>query len=315
MRDAERMRVINTIPVGRRPVSLAVDVHDQVFVTNSGDDTVSVINSRTNTVSATINVGSRPEGVATDPQFGVYVANSGAGTLSAIDRLNTVIATIQVGGPPPILGPPLVPPNAMGVAIDHFLSRAYVTHRMQNRMSIIPISGELPAVASDFIDIDGPVSIAVDPVDHRVYVTQPDFSAVSVIDPTTNGVIATIPVGQRPLGIAIDRGRHRVFVANSGFKTVSVINASTGAVAEIEVGPGPIGVAVNSQGDAYVTHPDNTLKVIDAVTASVSNTILVGSMPGGVAFEAHSNRVYVANNGDSTVSAVDLSDPNPRVAQ
>src|SRR5215204_2676507 len=110
------MKVVDTVRVGSRPVGLAVDVHDRVFVTNSGDDTVSVIDSRTNTVTTTIGVGSRPESVATDPQFGVVVANADAGTVTAIDKSNTVKGTIQIRFPPPILDSPLIPFEMLSVA-------------------------------------------------------------------------------------------------------------------------------------------------------------------------------------------------------
>ncbi|WP_251065537.1 YncE family protein [Streptomyces sp. ISL-44] len=304
MSNTEKRCVVATIPVGTGPVGVAVDVHDHVFVTNSGDNTVLVIDALTNTVTATINVGLRPESVATDPQFGVYVANGGFGTVSVIDRFNTVIATINVGGPPSILDPPS---HVAGVAVDHFLSRAYVTSRSHHRVAVIGISGELSTVAPDFIDVHGPLGVAVDSANHRVYVTQPDLNTVSVIDAATNGIIATIPVRQHPMGISIDSQRRRAYVANSGFKTVSVIDIVTGAVADIEVGVRPIGVAVDSRGDAYITHSDGTVKVIDAESSSVSATIPVGSQPEGVAFEPHSNRVYVANRGDGTVSAIDLA--------
>ena len=41
-----------------------------VYVTNNYDDTVSVINVATRTVTATIPVGTNPDGVAVDPQPG-----------------------------------------------------------------------------------------------------------------------------------------------------------------------------------------------------------------------------------------------------
>jgi YVTN family beta-propeller protein len=150
--------------------------------------------------------------------------------------------------------------------------------------------------------------VAVDPVSHRVFVTRPDHNKVSVIDATTHGIIGSIPVGQHPASIAIDSQKRRVYVANSGFKTVSLIDIATGGVSEIDVGTSPTGVAVDSHGGVYVTHPDGLVRVIDPISASVTARIPVGSHPQGLAFEPHSNRVYVANHGDGTVSAIDLAD-------
>ncbi|MDX3538636.1 YncE family protein [Streptomyces sp. MB09-01] len=298
--NTEKSRVVATIPVGTGPFAVAVDVHGQVFVTSRGDNTVSVIKSSTNTVIATLNVGLRPESVATDPQFGVYVANSGNVTVTALDRFNTVVATLNVGPPGP-------PPNMLRVAIDHLMSRAYVTDRGRDRVSIIRTSAEPPFVTPDFVEVPGPLGAAVDPVDHRLYVTQPEFNTVSVIDPATNRVIGSMAVGQQPMGIAIAPQKRRVYVTNSGFTTVSVIDLATGGSIGVDVAAKPIGVAVDSHGNAYVTASDGTVKVIDALSIRVSDTFSVGSKPEGVAFEPLGNRVYVANRGDGTVSAIDLA--------
>jgi len=60
-----------TIPVGSGPIGVAFDSNlNEIFVTNSRSNTVSVISDAANRVTATIIVGSRPEnslaGVAFD---------------------------------------------------------------------------------------------------------------------------------------------------------------------------------------------------------------------------------------------------------
>ncbi|MCZ0982610.1 YncE family protein [Streptomyces diastatochromogenes] len=262
-----------------------------------------MIDSPTNTVSATIGVGLRPESVSTDPQFGVCVTNGGDNTMSLIDPFNTVVATIGLEGAP---GPPV---RATRVAVDHILSRAYVTNRLGDRMSIVHISGDPLPFAHDFIDVLNSFGVAVDPMNHRVYVTRPDFDAVSVIDPATNEVIETVPVRQQPTGIAVDAQRQRVYVTNSGSDTVSLIDAVTGDVSDIDVSASPHDVTVDSRGNAYVTHPDGTIQVIDSLSTSVTATLSVGPQPEGLAFEPHSDRLYVANTGNDTVAAIGLATP------
>src|SRR5262249_57828663 len=69
------------------------------YITNRDANTVSVIDTTSNTVAATIPVGSGPVGVAVSPDGStVYVTNHGANTVSVIDPTsNTVAATIPVG--------------------------------------------------------------------------------------------------------------------------------------------------------------------------------------------------------------------------
>jgi YVTN family beta-propeller protein len=69
------------------------------YISNSGSNTVSVINTATNTVVATVSVGTNPFGVAMTPDGSrVYVTNEGSNTVSVIDTAtNTVTATVPVG--------------------------------------------------------------------------------------------------------------------------------------------------------------------------------------------------------------------------
>ncbi len=69
------------------------------YITNLGDGTVSVINTSSDTVTATVNVGTSSESAAVSPDGAtVYVANNGAGTVSVINTSsNTVTATVTIG--------------------------------------------------------------------------------------------------------------------------------------------------------------------------------------------------------------------------
>jgi YVTN family beta-propeller protein len=70
------------------------------YITNSGSNTVSVINTATNMViGSPIPVGSQPAGVAITPDGSeVYVGNQGSNTVSVID---TATATV-IGSPTPL---------------------------------------------------------------------------------------------------------------------------------------------------------------------------------------------------------------------
>ncbi len=95
---------------------------------NSLSNTVSVIDTATNTVVATIPVGSNFLGVAITPDgTRAYVTNEEfSNTVSVIDTAtNTVVATIPVGGTP------------VGAAITPDGTRAYVTNMTSNTISVI----------------------------------------------------------------------------------------------------------------------------------------------------------------------------------
>ena len=70
-----------------------------LFVSNTQDDSVTVLNIATKKTIATINVGSTPEGISIDAaNHSVYVANWGSNNASVIDtKTNTLIMQIKTG--------------------------------------------------------------------------------------------------------------------------------------------------------------------------------------------------------------------------
>jgi YVTN family beta-propeller protein len=142
-------------------------VAQNAYITNSGDGTVSVIDTTTNTVSATITVGNLPFGVAvTSDGSKVYVPNPAppgrcililCGSVSVIDTAtNTVVATIpNVGNLP------------QGVAVTPDGSKVYVA------------------------------------LQGTSFQTGPPPGTVSVIDAATNSLATGVNVGNFPTAFGI----------------------------------------------------------------------------------------------------------------
>src|SRR5207244_4394958 len=84
--------------------------------------------------------------------------------------------------------------------------------------------------------------IAITPDGTRAYVTNFTSNNVSVIDTSTNTVVATATVGSAPYGVAITPDGTRVYVSNTLSNNVSVIDTSTNTVmatVAVENGPRP----------------------------------------------------------------------------
>src|SRR5580704_17028690 len=100
--QAFSQQVIATIAVGNWPVYLAADQKtNRIYVSNQFDDTVSVIDGATNTVTATIKVGRYPNGIAVNPKTNtIYVANLNGGSLSIINGTTLKTSTLRLGPAP-----------------------------------------------------------------------------------------------------------------------------------------------------------------------------------------------------------------------
>ncbi len=158
----------------------------------------------------------------------------------------------------------------------------------------------------------GPVNIAYDSLDNRMYVANQVDNTVSVINCTTNLVVGSpIAVGSSPVAIAYDSLDNRMYVTNQTDDTVSVINCTTNlVVATISVGTTPFSIAYDSLDNRmYVGNQyDNTISVINCTTnLVVGSPIAVGSSPVAIAYDSLDNRMYVTNQTDDTVSVINCT--------
>jgi YVTN family beta-propeller protein/beta propeller repeat protein len=275
------------------------------YITNSGDNTVSVIDTATNTVTATVNVGSNPLGVAINPAgTNVYVANDYDNTVSVIDTAtNTVTDTVNVGAAP------------YGIAVSPDGSKVYVANYYGDSVSIIDTETN---TVTAVVDLEGggwsaPQGIAVSPDGSKVYVANIGSNTVSIIETASNAITATV-TGSSPWGIAINPTGTKVYVTNYADGTVSTIdtaiNIVTAMVAfEGDEWIGPSGIAVDPEGTKlYVTNRDSkTVSVIDTATNALTATVEVEGVPEGVAVNPDGTNVYVANKGNNTVSVINTA--------
>jgi YVTN family beta-propeller protein len=307
-------------PVGAYPSQLAVSPETgDVYVTNYGDDTVSVL-SPSGTVLATIPVGIAPTGVAVSPDTGdVYVIGSGL-TGSSPNELvvisdNSVTDTINF---PATAGTGF---ELNGVAVSPTNGDIYVISQEDN--GALDEAGKVTVFSSDntlaeTIDLnptlswEDPVSVAVSPTGPDagdIYVLNEADALgiganVSVIDPTTNSIdtIAYTPeafplVTSGP-GIAVSPTDGDVFFTGStdgiavidpgGTTIASSITAGDSGLSELAISPtGPYA------GDIYAIDPEGAsgsgVQVIDPTTdtlvANVDNggTFETDYLPWGVA--------------------------------
>jgi YVTN family beta-propeller protein len=159
--------------VGAWPYGVAVSPSgNHIYVSNTGDNTVSVIRAQDNTVMATIKVGTRPIGIVVTPDGEyVYVATSRDNKVSVIRTSNnTVVATIEVGAWP------------WGVAITPNGEYVYVSSIADDTVSVI-------RTVDNFVTTT--VAVGADP-----------YSFGNFIADTPDGIkwVATV-VGDQQIGI------------------------------------------------------------------------------------------------------------------
>jgi YVTN family beta-propeller protein len=237
--DTVNYKIVTNIKVGTNPTGLAVNpAGTRLFVLNSGDNTLSVIDTSNNTViGQPAPVVKVPYEVVVSPDgTKLYISGIIAG---AVQVLNTTTLQ-QVGALIPIGAGP------SGLALNAAGTRLYVADFVNNNVRIVnttnaTIAGTAPAGP-------GAIAVALGPKDKHLYVANfggGNGNTVSVVDTANNASVATVVVGKSPHGLAVNKENTALYVANQQTSDVSVINpANNQVVAKVPVDGSPLGVAV-----------------------------------------------------------------------
>ncbi|MBI5897052.1 MAG: hypothetical protein HZB24_13960, partial [Desulfobacterales bacterium] len=181
---------------------------------NCGDDTVSVINVDTTTVTATLDVGDGPFGVAaihqeSESRIKVYVSNYNAGTVSVIihDGSEFEVTTIDSVGT-----------NPVGVAATPDGQFIYVANYNNGLAgSVTVIQTEDDTIVESISAGRGPWGVTVGAKGQYAFVTNSDNAAnsVTLIRTSDNSASGTLPnIGLLPQGVAAPKNGDFAYVIN-----------------------------------------------------------------------------------------------------
>jgi YVTN family beta-propeller protein len=252
--------------LGNTPVQVAISPNGALaYAVNQGSNNVSVIDTATESVTATIGVGNRPYGVAFSPDGGTaYVANTQDDTVSVISTAsNSVTGLFAAGSGPTSVA---LPPNG---------TVAYVANQFDGTVTVHAIpSGLIVATVNGF---SHPNCLAVTPDGASLVVTNGNNGTVSVLSTAANTVAANIPTASLPVSVAISTDGTEAYVVNEDGFSLSIISTSTWQVINTvaRVGTYPIAVAVvpapvATPACSYAISPGNASFSSTGGTGSVS---------------------------------------------
>jgi YVTN family beta-propeller protein len=152
------------------------------------------------------------------------------------------------------------------------------------------------------------------------YVACPGSNQVAVMNVALDSIVTAVTVGASPQRLDETFNGNKLYSLNSGDGTVSVIATLDNVVSKtITVGGSPTWSALNQDGSLlFVANASGYVSVIDTITDALAlppvapaNTITVGANPTFVTFDTNRRRLYVVNNGDSTISVIDAVATSP----
>lgn len=263
---------------------------DAVWVSNKPKGTISKLDPKTNTVTATVDVGKQPcSGIAYG--FGsLWAPNCGDKTVARVDEKTAKLtATIPVG-----------PANSEGGIACSKEAVWLATGEAGDKVA--RIDPKTNRVAAEVAVPAG--SHTVDFGEGAVWVTQSSGNLLTRIDPKKNKVTDKIEVGPKPRFLTVGEGY--VWTLNQGDGTVSKVDPKTRkVVATIAAGiPGTGGEISAGGGAVWVTVFQIPITRIDAKTNKVTHQY---AGPGGDAILFAHGAVWLSNLREQNIWRMDAA--------
>ena len=307
-----------TLVVGQDPSFIQVAPNGKfAYITETGNNTVTVLDTVTDQVSKTIPI---PEG---PPQFisfsidgktaYVSVYNT-RGSVHLIVFINT--ATGQVTGQVTVTnhtpGPSQVSQNGRYLYVPNHNSMT-----MNGAMKAMsgPGQDDIDVISTATKKLVSTITAAPNPhwitvgQDGLLYVTDHTSGEITVVNSTTNKVVKAFPVGETPHAVYASPDHSRLAVTSYGGAKVFIVSTATDkVVATIPVGREPLDVEYTPDGRYISTtnSEDDTVSVIDAATNKVIDTIKTGKQPTSIDFLPDGRQGYVTDEGSGTVEILNF---------
>jgi len=302
----------------------------RVYVPNSEDGTIDVIDPATFRVVKRFRVGLIPHHVT--PSWDLrrlYVDDEGSSSLTVIDpRKGRPIRTIRVPFPYNLY---FTPDGRKAVVAVERLGRLDFrnpqTWRLLKSVDIrwpgvdhldfsadgryllasTEYSGVVVKVDTVTMKLTGRVHVGGLPVDVRLapggsvfYVANQGRGGVSIINPVAMKEVAFVPTGAGAHGLAVSRDTRSLYVSNRLAGTISVLSFRTRRVmATWPVGGNPDMLQVAPDGrQLWASNRfDGTVSVVATRTGRLLHTIPVGLGPHGLCYFPNAGRISLGHNG------------------
>lgn len=264
---------VATIPVGTDPFE-AVATPDGRHVYVVDDSGVQVIDTATNTITATIANVSGPNLAFNPTGSTAYLVERDIGAVAVIDTAtNTITGTISLAG---IRG------FAWDIAISPDGKRAYLTFTNGHLAIIDTATGTIVKSVTVPFYAGG---IAVSPDGSRLYLVDVPGAGgdLSILSAKSGATIATIPVGPGPIDVALSPDGKQAYVADSTVNMLTQVDTHSHKVTATWATSSGGWFVAFAGGRAYVTDYNSASVSFATPGLDEADAFGVGNGPTGIA--------------------------------
>jgi YVTN family beta-propeller protein len=262
--DLEQKIVHDKIKVGSFPTAGSYE-DNRLYVTNTKNDTISVINTVSGEVIDTIITEEEPMGIVVKESV-LFVANSRDYTVKAMDKnTKSVLHSEDIKKP-------------TFMVADKNKEYIYVVSNFENVVAIL--NGKNNELTKNIKVGPSPTSIAISHLGHYLAVTNEESNDISLIPIKMQKETARIKTGVAPNGVAFTSDDKFLWVTNGGSADITIIGLSQEkVVGNLETEGYPTSIYIHGN-RAYVTNYNtHAITVIDTENIKVVDKIYTGLGP------------------------------------
>jgi len=285
----------------------------EVWVSNTGGDTIAVLDHASGRYLGDITLGAGPVHFSFDAGCAVgFVALRDADQVVKIDPIShEVLGRVAL---PPGSGPTATMPafdrNRMYVLNTGNATVSAIDTRTLELVATIPVGGS-PLWGQPWGASYKPITRPVG----KSYITSADTDDLTVFDDATDRRLRRVTVGRQPIRNAIFREHGHIYTANAGDNTVSVVGiADDEVLAQIDVLPAPFRLlpvaALGNRDEMWVLSSGGTgsaggVTAIDGERLTVSRTVDVVNRPANWVVNP-SRLLFIVSGTDRQMCVYDL---------
>jgi YVTN family beta-propeller protein len=191
-----------------------------------------------------------------------------------------------------------------GIALVHDLNKGFTSNGHINNVFVFDLN--TLQITDSIATGKNPDAIFYDDFSKKIITCNGGSKDLSVIDPSTNKVVATIDVKGKP-ETAVSDGEGHIYINNEDKSEIEVVDINTNKLMHswsIAPGESPSGLSIDRKNKLLFAGCDNKLlMVIDATNGKIIAKLPIGDGCDGTAFDASINTIY-SSNGEGTLTII-----------
>jgi YVTN family beta-propeller protein len=192
-----------------------------------------------------------------------------------------------------------------GIAVAPEFGKGFITNGQSNSVTIFDL--KTLAKVGEPQTGQNPDSVCFEPVTKRIFTFNGRSNDSTAIDPKTNEVLKTLPLGGKPEECGAD-GTGKIYANLEDSSEIIEIDAAKPAVlrhASLAPCESPSGIAIDIKNKKIFSACSNkVMAVTDMATLKVVATPAIGSGVDGAGFDPGLGLAFSSNGGDGTLSVI-----------